>query len=66
MTAEFASTFNHNFPPGYTPNLKFMSHLWDDLKVAWWPLAAYAVTEVLGLSTAVCMFVMGFKRRTIW
>lgn len=65
MTSEFEDCFDVKFPPGYNPGLKFMSHLWEDLRVCWRPLAFYVVTEVLAVVAAAAMWALGFKKRRL-
>jgi hypothetical protein len=65
MTREFEGIFNIEFPPGYNANLKFMSHLWDDLRVSWRPLGFYIVMEGLAMTTAAALWLMGFQKRQL-
>jgi hypothetical protein len=32
MADDLQSVIGMKFPPGHTPGLKFMSHLWEDLR----------------------------------
>lgn len=32
MVSELEEALKVKFPPGYTPGMKFMSHLWEDLR----------------------------------
>lgn len=40
-----------------------MSHLWEDIKAQYRPLAFYCVMEAAALLTAGAMATMGFRRR---
>lgn len=42
-----------------------MSHLWEDLRAQYRPLAFYAFMEAAALMTRAAMGVMGFRRRTM-
>ncbi|WIA32423.1 hypothetical protein OEZ86_003246 [Tetradesmus obliquus] len=65
MVSEFEGVFTMKFPPGYSSNLKFMSHLWDDLRVSWRPLGFYVVMEALAAAAAAALWAMGFKKRQL-
>ncbi|KAF6261351.1 hypothetical protein COO60DRAFT_1699898 [Scenedesmus sp. NREL 46B-D3] len=65
MTGEFEGVFDMKFPPGYNADLKFMSHLWDDLRVSWRPLGFYAAMEGLAMLAAAALWVMGFKKHRL-
>jgi hypothetical protein len=65
MISEFEDVFDMKFPPGYNANLKFMSHLWDELRCSWRPLAFYAVMEGLAMLAAAALWAMGFKKRQL-
>ncbi|KAI8474758.1 MAG: Alpha/Beta hydrolase protein [Monoraphidium minutum] len=53
--------WRHTFPPGYTEGARFMSHLWDDLKVHYRPLAFYVMMEGCALTSWAAMRLMGFQ-----
>jgi len=51
----------YKFPPGYTEGAKFMSHLWEDLKAQYRPLAFYLATEAAAHFSWAVMRLMGFS-----
>jgi hypothetical protein len=51
------------FPPGYTPGLRFMDHLWDRLRAHYRPLGFYLFMELLGWLGQVAMKRLGFQQR---
>ena len=48
-------------PPGRNPNIRFMAHLWEPLRVLPKPLLMYLTSEAVGLATDAALRVMGFK-----
>jgi len=63
MVSQFESLFGVKFKPGYNNSLKFMSHLWEDLRVHTHPLLFYVFTELLGLLADAAMWAMGFTKQ---
>lgn len=49
-------------PEGRNPNIHFLSHLWDPLKVSYKPLVFYICTEALAWATACLLHIAGFDR----
>ena len=43
-------------------NIKFMGHIYEDLRVYHKPLLVYAVTETLAITAHILLFFMGFRR----
>jgi len=43
-------------------NIKFMGHIYEDLRVYHKPLLVYAVTETLAIIAHILLFFMGFRR----
>lgn len=52
-------------PPSRPQGVKFMSHLWEPLRVTYRPLGFYALMEALALGTWAAMAAMGFRRRSL-
>ncbi|GBF97461.1 hypothetical protein Rsub_10384 [Raphidocelis subcapitata] len=50
---------------GYTPGLRYMSHLWDALPASYRPLVFYAFTESLGALTRAMLWAAGFRRHDV-
>lgn len=50
-------------PPGTNPDLQFMAHLWQPLRVSHKPLLVHAVSEVSVIFTHALLLLMGFTRR---
>ena len=48
-------------PPGRNPNIQFMAHLWEPLRVLPKPLLMYLTSEAVGLATDAALWAMGFK-----
>jgi hypothetical protein len=63
LVTRMEDALNIKFPPGYTPGLKFLDHLWDELHVHYRPLGFYLVTELLGWVTQVTMVSYGFTKK---
>ncbi|KAK9841742.1 hypothetical protein WJX81_000194 [Elliptochloris bilobata] len=51
------------FKEGHTPGLRFMAHLWEDLRYMHKPLAVHLAAEAMGLLTAVMLLALGFRMR---
>lgn len=49
-------------PEGRNPDIQFLSHLWDPLKVSYKPLIFYICMEVLALASACMLQAAGFRR----
>ena len=52
-------------PLGYNPDLKFMSHLWEDVPHVYRPLLFYLVMEFLELLCHIMLRVTGFQKHSI-
>ena len=48
-------------PPGRNPDIQFMAHLWEPLRVLPKPLLMYLTSEAMGLATDAALWAMGFK-----
>lgn len=55
-------TFNCTFAPGYNPSLRFLSHLWQPLRVWHKPLALYAAIEGYAALSSLMLQCRGFVR----
>eukprot|EP00951_Prasinocladus_malaysianus_P011319 scaffold83626_cov35-Prasinocladus_malaysianus.AAC.1 len=56
-------TFGIKFEEGYNPKLKFMSHLWEPMRVHLRPLAFYLFTELIAAVAHFILLLMGFRHR---
>lgn len=65
MIDAFEDVFDVTFPPGHNPRLRYMSHLWEPLRVHWRPLAFYAAMEGLAALAGAFMWAAGFERHRI-
>lgn len=63
MVDELQLALNTTFPPGYTPNLPFMSHLWEDLRADYRPLCLYLFFEALYGAQRLIMASYGFRAK---
>lgn len=59
------AALNFHPAPGYNPNLKYMSHLWDPVPHIYRPLAFYLVMELLALVSHVILTVCRFQRHEL-
>lgn len=55
--------FSFKIPPGTNPDLQFMAHLWQPLRVSHKPLLVHAISEVSVIFTHAILLFMGFERR---
>ena len=53
--------FGYKFKPGRNPDLRFMAHLWEPLRVMHKPLCVVLTSETISLVTDGTLFCMGFK-----
>lgn len=51
--------------PPPTQGVKFMAHMWEDLRAEYRPLVFYLITEMAALASWVAMSGMGFKRHRL-
>ncbi|KXZ45736.1 hypothetical protein GPECTOR_51g722 [Gonium pectorale] len=58
---QLMDAFGKPLPPGHTPGLTSMTHLWEPLRVGYRPLMLYAGTEVLALLCRAALLAMGFR-----
>lgn len=49
------------FPPGRTPGLEFMAHLWEPLPFLWKPFAVHAAAEAMRAATCAALWALGFR-----
>jgi len=67
-TAEFVRDIERvwgvEFPPGRNPDLIFMAHLWEPLRVLPKPLALHLASEAAGLACHALLAGLGFRRRS--
>lgn len=49
-------------PEGRNPDIRFLSHLWDPLKVSYKPMLFYVAAEVLAQGTQCFLQLTGFKK----
>lgn len=54
-----------HLPPGHNPDLRMMTHLWDDLPHLYRPLAFYLFMEGVAGLTAAMLAAAGFERHTL-
>ena len=66
-TAEFVHDIERvwdvQFPPGRNPDLIFMAHLWEPLRVLPKPLALPLASEAAGLVCHALLAALGFRRK---
>lgn len=66
-TAEFVRDIERvwgvEFPPGRNPDLIFMAHLWEPLRVLPKPLALHLASEAAGLACHALLWALGFRRK---
>ena len=53
--------FGYKFPEGRDPDIQFMAHLWEPLRVMHKPLAMVLTSESVSLITDMTMFFLGFR-----
>lgn len=58
MEAEWGASF----PEGRNPDIKFMAHIWEDLRVLPKPLALHLASEAASLAGAAALRFMGFRK----
>lgn len=57
--------FSFKIPEGTNPDLQFMAHLWQPLRVSHKPLFVHAISEVSVVFTHAILLYMGFQRQHI-
>ncbi|WIA21867.1 hypothetical protein OEZ85_004243 [Tetradesmus obliquus] len=65
LLEQLSAMHNLQLPPGYNPNLKFMSHLWGATPHMYRPLFFYVVMEVIELLCWAILACCGFKRHSV-
>ncbi|GLC42878.1 hypothetical protein PLESTM_001392800 [Pleodorina starrii] len=63
--ARMQSTLGFALPPGHTPGLQVMTHLWEPLRVMYRPVLWYGITEVLAVLCRMVLLALGFKLGTL-
>ncbi|WIA41530.1 hypothetical protein OEZ86_008900 [Tetradesmus obliquus] len=61
LVDQLEAALHVKFPPGYTPGLRFMSHLWEPLRAHYRPLCLYLFFEVLAAVQRLLMSTYGFQ-----
>eukprot|EP00879_Flechtneria_rotunda_P002453 GHRR01002650.1.p1 GENE.GHRR01002650.1~~GHRR01002650.1.p1 ORF type:complete len:398 (+),score=48.43 GHRR01002650.1:380-1573(+) len=65
MVDQLEQGLNVKFTPGYTSDLPFMSHLWEDLRAHYRPLLLYLGFEMLYAAQRLIMASYGFKHKAL-
>ena len=56
------SKYGRPFAPGHNPDVSFMAHLWEPLRVLHKPLALHALAEGMRIATDGALWIAGFKQ----
>lgn len=56
------SKYGSTFEPGHNPDVAFMAHLWEPLRVLHKPLALHALAEGMRVATDGALWAAGFKQ----
>jgi pimeloyl-ACP methyl ester carboxylesterase len=59
--ARVEAKYGQRFGPGRNPDVRFMAHLWEPLRVLHKPLALHALAEVMRLATDGALWAAGFE-----
>jgi glutaredoxin len=65
LLSSLESIFNVKFKEGRNPDLKFMTHLWQDVPHSYRPLTFYTFMELLALFCHIFLTASGFERHQV-